>query len=57
LDVKIFGDFFGINEISMLEEFIKGHSVFEIDNLLKNIPIESYIFGMSKDEFIKHIKC
>ena len=56
LEIKIFGDFFGTKEISELEKKLTGCSFSEIRGLLENISVNQYIFGISNDEFIEHIK-
>lgn len=52
--INIYGDFFGINDISRLEDTIRGikHQKSEIKKALEEIDISSYIHSMTKDQFI-----
>lgn len=55
-DIKIEGDFFGTKEVSTLEEILKNKSVKSIQELISDIQISDFIFGMTNDEFLKLIK-
>lgn len=53
-DCKIYGDFFGRNEISELEGLLKGNPYDEerIHSLLKEIDIKNYFYNITLDDFI-----
>jgi lipoate-protein ligase A len=55
-DISIQGDFFGVEDISVLENLLKGKSVRDIDTLIEQIDIDKYIFGATRDEFVRLIK-
>ena len=55
-DIKFFGDFFGNRDIFEIEKLLLGESIFKIKNLLKNISISDYIFGMTNDILEEHLK-
>jgi lipoate-protein ligase A len=55
-NVKIIGDFFGTKDISILEDFLTGLTVEEIADKLDSVSISDYIYGMTNNEFISHIK-
>lgn len=54
-DVKIFGDFFGKEDISNLEAILLGvkHSKDEIKNALSKIDINDYIFNVKFEDLIE----
>jgi lipoate-protein ligase A len=54
-NIRIFGDFFNINDISDLEQFLIGcpHNENEIYNKLKMINLSDYIINMNIEEMIK----
>lgn len=53
-DLKIFGDFFGRNEISELETLLKNSKYEEnsIREKLKSIDLTTYLYNVSEDDFI-----
>ena len=53
-DIKIFGDFFGKNDISELEASLKNisHEKSSISKTLSNIDISKYITNITLDELI-----
>ncbi|WP_313756751.1 lipoate--protein ligase [Tissierella sp.] len=55
VDISIYGDFFGEENIRELELALIGtkHSMDELENQLKDINIDKYIKGLSNKEFIK----
>ncbi|TCU68136.1 lipoate-protein ligase A [Tissierella praeacuta] len=55
VDISIYGDFFGEEDIKELELALIGakHSMDELENQLKNISVDKYIKGLSNKEFIK----
>lgn len=55
-DISIQGDFFGVEDINILENVLKGKSIRDIDTLVEQIDIDKYIFGATRDEFVKLIK-
>ena len=55
-DIKIYGDFFSIKDISEIEELFRNRSLIEISDLLNGITVSDYILGMSNQEFFSHIK-
>ena len=55
-DIKIEGDFFGTKDILELEAAIKNQSATNLKNLLCDIQISNFIFGMTNEEFINLIK-
>ena len=55
-DIKIYGDFFGVKDISEIEELFKNRSIEEISDLLNGITVSDYILGMSNQELISLIK-
>ncbi len=54
-DISIHGDFFGLEDISVLEALLKGASLDELEKL-SDVDINRYIFGMTSDEFTGLIK-
>ncbi len=55
-DFKIEGDYFGTKEISLLEDAVKGKSVYNIEDVISDIKISDFIFGMTNEEFLKLLK-
>lgn len=55
-DVKFFGDFFGTKDVVEIENELRGKSIFNIKDLLKNITVNDYIYGMTSEELEEHIK-
>lgn len=55
VDISIYGDFFGEENIKELELALIGtkHSMDELENQLKDINIDKHIKGLSNKEFIK----
>ncbi|HEY8364712.1 MAG TPA: lipoate--protein ligase [Haloplasmataceae bacterium] len=53
-DCKIYGDFFGKENIFQLEALLKNHRFEEneIRNLLENLNLENYLFQITTDDFI-----
>lgn len=53
-DCKIFGDFFGKNEILELENLLKGSKYEEnsIRDALEKVDLNAYLYNISKDDFI-----
>lgn len=53
-EAKIFGDFFGTEDVSKLEELLAGHRYDkdELTALLKDEPLEKYFGNISNEEFI-----
>ncbi len=56
LDIKIYGDFFGIKSISELENLIKGKSLVSLEEYLANINIEEYILGANSEFIMRQIR-
>lgn len=54
-DIRITGDFFGVKEISLLEDRLKGvrHDIGAIESVLENTDIDSFIKGCTKADLIK----
>ena len=54
-EVKIYGDFFGKEDISNLEAILLGvkHSKDEIKNALSKIDINDYIFNIKLEDLIE----
>ena len=55
-DIKIFGDFFGVKDISEVEELLRGSRISEIQTLISSVSLNDYILGMTNSEFIELIK-
>ena len=55
-DISISGDYFGVSDTKDLEKILKGSSISNIENLIKNIKIDDYILGMTNELFIEQIK-
>ncbi len=55
-EVKIIGDFFGVKDITQLEQELIGKATNEIRSTLEKINISDYIYGMTSDDFISQIK-
>lgn len=53
-DVKIFGDFFGIEDVSKIENALKGkkHEEKVIDDILSTFEINKYFANIEKDEIL-----
>ena len=47
--LQISGDFFGTEPVSVLEENLQGVSADEIPERLRCLPVERYIFGMTRE--------
>ncbi len=56
-DIKIYGDFFGIGEISDVEKELKGtkYDVSSIQNQLEKVDLKKYIGNISVEEFTEII--
>ncbi len=54
-NIKIYGDFFGMAEISDLEEKIKGKSLAQISSA-SDLDLSMYIAGMSDKEFFEFLQ-
>lgn len=56
-DVKIFGDFFGVGEVNVIEEKLKGiqYKREAIEEAIEEIDIPTYLGGITKEEFIQLI--
>ena len=52
LDIKILGDFFSVEDISILEKALKKQSIHKIQDLKILDNINNYINGMNKDDFL-----
>ncbi|WP_342513020.1 lipoate--protein ligase [Sporosarcina sp. FSL K6-1522] len=56
-DVNIFGDFFGVGEVAVIEECLKGiqYDRQSINEALSSIDIPTYLGGITKEEFLQLI--
>jgi lipoate-protein ligase A len=56
-DINIFGDFFGVGEVAVIEESLKGvqYERQAISEALATIDIPTYLGGITKEEFIQLI--
>ena len=56
-DVSIFGDFFGVGEVAVIEENLKGvqYERQSISEALASIDIPTYLGGITKEEFLQLI--
>ncbi len=54
--IKIYGDFFGVKDTEELLDYLENTSINMLENKLSNISIGDYIFGMTNEDFVKHIK-
>jgi lipoate-protein ligase A len=56
-DISIFGDFFGVGEVAVIEESLKGvqYERQAIGEALASIDIPTYLGGITKEEFIQLI--
>ena len=56
-DVNIFGDFFGVGEVAVIEESLKGvqYDRQSISEALAPIDIPTYLGGITKEEFLQLI--
>ena len=54
-DIKIFGDFFGTEDVSLLQEKLVGHKYNResIGLALRDEPLEKYFGNISKEEFLE----
>ena len=54
-EISIYGDFFGEKDIKELESILVGvkHSMFELENSLKDTQVDKYIKGLSQAEFLE----
>lgn len=52
--IKIFGDFFGVKEISEIEELLTGKKFNEeeIRNVLNSVELDKYLYNITVDDFI-----
>ena len=55
-DVRIVGDFFGKKEISELEDMIKGRRLSELDEVITDVILPDYIYGITASDLIEFIK-
>ena len=55
-DISIQGDFFGVEDICVLENLLNGKSIRDIDTLIEQIDIDKYIFGATSEEIVELIK-
>ncbi len=55
-DVRIVGDFFGKKDISELEDMIKGRRLSELDEVITDIILPDYIYGITASDLIEFIK-
>lgn len=54
--IAIHGDFFGNSSISELENLLCGADISRLENVLLNISVCDYIFGMSNEDFVTLIR-
>jgi lipoate-protein ligase A len=56
-DCKIYGDFFGTEDVGKLENKLKGikYEVDEIEKVIEDEPIEKYFGNISKEEFLSFL--
>ena len=54
-ELKIFGDFFGLLDISELEKVLRNTTLSDIESALAKIDVNDYILGMTNNEFCRHI--
>ena len=54
--IKIYGDFFGVKDISELEWELENTALEKLEEKLSNIVIEDFIFGMTRQDFLTQIK-
>ncbi len=56
-DVHIFGDFFGVGDVAVIEGSLKGvkYERHSIEEAISTIDIPTYLGGISKDEFLQLI--
>ena len=54
--IKITGDFFGENDVSVLQELLSNVSLSNLETALENVNVSNYILGMTNLEFINLIK-
>ena len=55
-DAKILGDFFGVNDISIVEKSLAGKRIDELFEVSEILSISKYISGMLPEQFISQIK-
>lgn len=55
--ISIYGDFFGEDNIKELESILIGvkHNTLDLENVLKDVKINKYIKGLTKDDFLQGI--
>lgn len=53
-DTKIFGDFFGTEDVALLEEKLNGvrYDKVEVSKAVENEPLQKYFGNISKEEFV-----
>ncbi|CAM3263436.1 lipoate--protein ligase [Filibacter tadaridae] len=56
-DVNIFGDFFGVGDVAVLEESLKGvqYDKQSMSDALNSVDIPTYLGGITKEEFLQLI--
>lgn len=54
-NAKIYGDFFGSGDISIIENVLTGKRLSELNSAFLDFDISQYIFGMKNEEFLSHI--
>ena len=54
-DIRITGDFFGVDPISQLENTLKGTRISNVDSVLSNTDVSNYILGLSATEIAAQI--
>ena len=52
---KILGDFFGSDDISVIENALSGKRLSEIEAALSGLCVSEYIFGMANEDLVSHI--
>ncbi|CAK7072943.1 lipoate--protein ligase [Tissierella sp. P1] len=53
-DTKIYGDFFGTEDVALLQEKLDGkkYDKMEVSKIIENEPLEKYFGNISKEEFV-----
>ena len=53
-DTKIYGDFFGTEDVALLQEKLNGikYDKGEVAKIIENEPLEKYFGSITKEEFI-----
>ena len=54
--IRIYGDFFGTKDVSLLESMLQGKTLHEVEKDIINIPVDEYILGMTGEELLEQIK-